>query len=145
MAKFLKFEFDGIGKYTEQLAELGDRTTGIIKAGIYDGADIAVGAVKEAVREAVSYDATGSLENSVKIAKMEEQNGYIYAQIIFAGYDDKGSPQAVKARVLERGRSDQPNRVPTHFCSKAIRKAKTRIENAMDETINDRIEKIMKS
>ena len=144
MAKFLKFEFDGIDEYTESLKTLEENATGIIKCGIYDGAGIALEAVREAIREVTSYEATGSLAESVNLQKHKEEDGYIYTKIIFPGYDENEVPQAIKARVLENGRSDQDRRVPTHFCSKAVRKAKTKIEGAMDTEINKRIYELMR-
>lgn len=147
MAKFLNFKlerFDKLDAYMHSMEKIEGHLTGIIKCGVYDGAAIATQAVKDAIRDVTSYEATGSLEKSVMLAKMEEDMGYIFTKIVYNGYDENGVPQVLKARVLENGRSDQEHRVPTHFCSKAIRKYKKKIEDAMDDTINERCERILR-
>lgn len=141
--KFLSFEYDGIDAYVKKIENLGISSEGIVKAGIYDGAAIAVEAVKESLRGVVSSNATGSLEGSVGLSAMKEVNGYIYTKIGFDGYDEKGVPQVIKARVLENGTSDKSHK-PTRFVSKAIKKAKDSVTTQIEITINDRIEKIMK-
>ncbi len=141
--KFLSFEYGGMEEYMSKLRTLENGAPALIKAGIYDGAAIAVEAVKESLRSVVSYEATGSLENSFGLSKMREENGYIYTKIGFEGYDAKGVPQVLKARVLENGTSDKTHK-PTRFVSKAMKKAKGAIETQIDITVNDRINKIMK-
>lgn len=141
--KFLSFEFEGIDNYVKQIEELGRSSSGIIKAGVYDGAAVAVEAVKESLRSVVSAEATGDLEESVGLSSMREENGYIFTKIGFDGYDRKGVPNVIKARVLENGTSSKEHKA-THFVSKAIKKSKGAVETQIEVTINDRINKIMK-
>lgn len=139
----LSIEFDGVDAYIQQIKKMEASTEGIVKAGIYDGAAIAVDAIKESIRQTVSPEATGDLENSVGLSKMSNRDGYIFTKIGYDGYDRKGVPNVVKARVLENGTSDKSHKA-TRFTSKALKKCKGAVETQIEVTINDRIKKIMK-
>lgn len=139
----MTIEFDGIEKYLSKIGAIETARTGVIKAAVYDGAAVAVEAIKQSIRENTSADATGDLENSLGLSKMEEQDGYIYTKVGYEGYDRNGHPNVLKARVLENGTSDGSHK-PTRFTSKAIKKCRRAVETQMEVTANDRIQKIMK-
>ena len=133
-------KFDGLSKYNEQLEGLARSISGICKCAIYPAA----GLVCDAIKNATPAD-TGDLADSIVITKMQEDNGYIYAKITFAGYDRKGSPNIVKARVLESGRSDQPGRKKVPFVRKAVNASKKAalgiIETELDRQIYELMQK----
>ena len=128
-----KIEFAGIEEYAKKLAALGQDAEGVCKYAIYDAAGIVADAVKSAcpVR-------TGDLRDSVGIKRMQNKNGFIYAQIEFAGYDRKGAANAIKASVLEYGTS---TRQKHPFIRQAVNRVKSAaqfsIEKALDEKINE--------
>lgn len=94
-------EFKGITEYQKQLDELGKKgADAAIRYAIYRPA----GMVLEEIKKNTPVD-TGDLRDSVTLSRMKEKDGFIYTQIMFVGYDRKGAPNVVKARVLESGRS----------------------------------------
>lgn len=135
-----KIEFKGIDKYQRILADLGKASEGIIKASVYEGAAVVV----EAVKSAVPVD-TGDLKNSIGLSTMRNENGYINTKLGFDGYDSKGVPNSIKARVIESGRSDTANYPKRPFVRPAIRASKSRAEGIMETELDKRIYEFMKS
>ena len=133
--------FSGIDKYLYQLEQLGQRSRGICKMAVYDGAAIVADQVRENLERVLSPDATGQLEASMGISKMRDDNGYINVVIGFDGYDDKGVANQLKANVLESGSSKQQKRP---FMRPAVNTSRKRAEAAMAETLDREIEKLMK-
>lgn len=131
-----KIEFKGIDKYISSLKQLQNHGEGIIKQAVYDGAAI----IADAVKAAVPAD-TGDLRDSMFTAVMQNENGYIYTKIGFAGYDSSGTPNQLKARVLEYGTTHVAKR---SFIRKAVNANKERAIAKMDATLNDRISKLTK-
>lgn len=137
-----KFKFTGIGLYVDQLEKLGSGAVGVMKKGTYDGAAIIADEVRKGLRAAIRHpdESSGDLERSMFLAHMVDENGYIYTEIGFAGYDSKGVPNILKARAMESGTSRQPK---TPFIRKAFNSAKERCMAAMQKTVDDEIKKIM--
>ena len=135
-----KIEFKGIDKYQRILADLGKASEGIIKASVYEGAAVVV----EAVKSAVPVD-TGDLRDSVGLSSMRNDNGYINTKLGFDGYDSKGVPNAIKARVLESGRSDVANYPKHPFVRQATRVVQARAVGVMETELDRRISDYMKS
>ena len=133
--------FSGIDKYLSQLEQLGQRSRGICKMAVYDGAAIVADQVRENLERVLSPDATGQLEASMGISKMRDDNGYINVVIGFDGYDDKGVANQLKANVLESGSSKQQKRP---FMRPAVNTSRKRAEAAMAETLDREIRKLMK-
>ena len=133
--------FSGIDKYLAQLEQLGQRSRGICKMAVYDGAAIVADQVRENLERVLSPDATGQLEASMGISKMRDDNGYINVVIGFDGYDDKGVANQLKANVLESGSSKQQKRP---FMRPAVNTSRKRAEAKMAETLDREIEKLMK-
>lgn len=133
--------FSGIDKYLAQLQQLGQRSRGICKMAVYDGAAIVADQVRENLERVLSPDATGQLEASMGISKMRDDNGYINVVIGFDGYDDKGVANQLKANVLESGSSKQQKRP---FMRPAVNTSRKRAEAAMAETLDREIKKLMK-
>lgn len=131
-----KIEFKGIEKYVRELEKLQNHGQGIIKQAVFDGAAI----IADAVKAAVPAD-TGDLRDSMYTAVMRNEDGYIYTQIGFAGYDRSGTPNQLKARVLEYGTTHVAKR---SFIRRAVNANKERAIAKMDATLNDRISKLTK-
>lgn len=134
-----QIEFKGIDKYSQALAELGKAAEGIIKASVYEGAAVVI----EAVKAARPVD-TGDLRDSIGLSAMQNKNGYIHTKLGFSGLDRKGVPNALKARVIESGRSDI-NFPKRPFVRPAVKAVKTRAEGVMETELDKRINDYMKS
>lgn len=134
-----KFKFEGLDDYIQKINRLADpkRAEGLIKAAVYPGA----GVIADAVRERLStHSRTGDLADSMFLSVMENENGYVYTQLGFAGYDGNGVPNAVKAAVLESGSSRQKK---TPFIRPAVKSAKDKAEAAMAAELESRIKQLM--
>jgi len=95
-------EFEGIDEYIKKLQALGDDIEGSCKRAIYPAA----GLVIEAIKANTPTDGTaGGLRDSMALRTFKSEDGYIHTEVAFEGVDEKGHPNAVKARVLESGSS----------------------------------------
>lgn len=139
-----KIEFKGIDNYRAILKELSFKAEDILKASVYEGAAVVVEAVKSAVPVSQSVSA-GDLRDSVGLSSMRNDNGYINTKLGFDGYDSKGVPNAVKARVLESGRSDVANYPKHPFVRQATRAVQARAVGVMETELDRRIDDYMKS
>lgn len=132
-------EFPGIKAYQKQLEQLGSmrEVEKMLKYAIYPAA----GEVLDAIRSETPVD-TGDLRDSETLTKYRTEDGYVYTQVSFAGYDRKGTPNVVKARVLESGSSNQKKRP---FIRKAVRrverKAEQLMQTALDKYLYDKFRK----
>lgn len=127
-----RITFTGIDKYADKLAELGARAEGCCKYALYEGAAIVADTVKARVPEN-----TGDLRDSMALTEMRNDAGFIYTKIVFDGYDRKGVPNSIKARVLERGNSHVSARPFVRPAVNSVRKAAVAaMGKALDEKIN---------
>ena len=133
-----KIDFSGIDEYSKQIAKLGSASEGVCKYAIYDAAGMVLEAIKQNTPE--SEDG-GDLRNSISLAPMRNDNGYVNTKIEWAGYDRNGTPNALKAAVLESGRS---NRSKVPFIRPAVNSVKKSAEFAIDKALNEKINHIMK-
>lgn len=134
-----KFQFRGIEEYTESLERIGGQNaTKVLKYAVYPGASVIADAIRAAAER---YKDTGELLSSISIAKMRNDNGYVNTKITFAGYDQKGVPNALKAAALESGTSR--GQKATHFISKATKGATDRAINEMSKALDEKLEQIM--
>lgn len=130
-----KIEFDGIEDYAKQLQALGANVEGCIKYAVYDAA----GMVIEAIKANTPVD-SGDLRKSAKLTTFKNKDGFIYTQVEFLGYDERGMPNPVKARVLESGSS---TRKKHPFIRPAVNKTKAAAEKMIENNLNKKIEEIM--
>lgn len=137
-----RFKCTGIGLYVDQLQKLGKSTVSVMKMGTYDGAAVVADEVRSRLRSAIRHpdDSTGDLEDSMYLATMVDENGYIYTEVGFAGYDRNHVPNILKARAMESGTSKQRK---TPFIRPAFNAAKEKCMAAMQKTVDDEIKKIM--
>lgn len=130
-----KIEFGGIEKYTKQLAALGAEAEGVCKYAIYDAAGIVI----DAIKASAPVD-TGALRDSVKLSHMSNDAGYIYTRVSFEGTDRRGTANALKARTLERGRSNMRARP---FVRPAVNRVRARAEASIAAALDKKIAEIM--
>ena len=95
-----KIEMEGLDEYMKKLTDLGASVEGSIKRAVYPAA----GMVIEAIKANTPVD-TGGLRDSAALRTFRNDAGYVYTQVTFDGYDERGNPNPVKARVLESGSS----------------------------------------
>jgi len=134
------FKMEGIDRYIKQLEAIGPKAAeGMLKYAVYPGAGVLADAIREG---AAAHHRTGDLESAINISTMRNDNGFVNTQITFEGYDRKGVPNAIKARVLESGTSDETH-TATHFISKATRRVKNQAIAAMSEALDEKMNQLM--
>ncbi len=133
------FKYSGLDDYIKSLERIGPKgSVGVLKYAVFEGAKIAADALREEIE--MNHSASGDLARSLTLTKMRNESGYINTSISFAGYDHKGVPNALKAAVLESGRSDRKG---THFISKTLKSVRPAVEEAMSNALDKKIEEIM--
>ena len=95
-----KIEMEGLDEYIKKLSDLGASVEGSIKRAVYPAAGMVIEAIK-----ANTPVNTGGLRDSAALRTFRNDAGYVYTQVTFDGYDERGNPNPVKARVLESGSS----------------------------------------
>ena len=131
-----KFEAQGLDEYISKLKALGANIEGSCKRAVYPAA----GMVIEAIKANTPTD-TGGLRDSMALKTFVNENGYVYTQIAFDGYDERGHPNPVKARVLESGSS---TRQKHPFIRPALNQVKARAEAMIAAEFNKICEEKMK-
>ena len=135
--KLAKIEFKGIDEYADKLARLGEKSAGVCKYAVYEAAGI----VADAIKYNTPVD-TGDLRESLILTPFKDEDGFIYTQVEFAGYDRKGVPNQLKANVLEHGRSS--GKIGKHpFIRPAVNRVKQAAEFSIDNKLNEKINEIM--
>ena len=154
-----KIEFVGIDEYLEKLNKVGDKTTGLCKRALYDGAAVLADAVRSEVQalpvtdrntepqQVLSYERDGLLAG-LGIAKMKDDGGVVSTRVDFDGYNrlksktyPNGHPNSMIARAINSGTS---KRKKNPFMSRAVAKAKAKAESAMSARMDADINEIMK-
>ena len=131
-----KIEFQGLEEYRARLLDLGYSIEGICKYATYDAA----GMVADAVKANTPAD-TGDLRDSIKLYHFRNSDGYIHTGLYFKGYDSKGVPNALKARTIEKGRSNMPARP---FIRPAVNRVKQQAEALIALRLDEKMKSIMK-
>lgn len=142
-----KFKFEGMDEYITTLGRIGRKQSEkIIKYAVYPGAALVADAIRDALN---SHRESGELANSITLATMRNDDGYVNTKIMFAGYDSakvskqfpKGVPNAVKAASLESGNSRGEK--GTHLISKATKSVTERAIAEMSKALDEKIDQIM--
>lgn len=157
-----KFEFQGLDEYLKVLADLGDKSEGLIKRAVYDGAAEVAKSVEAEILalpendgfqvrlpiRGVSKEQKKGLLEGMGFAKMENENGFINTKLGFDGYNEvktkqfpKGQPNAMIARSINSGSS---TRQKDPFMNRAVKAAKAKAENAMASRLDEDIATIIK-
>lgn len=154
-----KIEFVGIDEYLEKLNKVGDKTTGLCKRALYDGAAVLADAVRSEVQalpvtdrntepqHVFSYERDGLL-SGLGIAKMKDDGGVVSTRVDFDGYNrlksktyPNGHPNSMIARAINSGTSKRPK---NPFMNRATRTARAKAEAAMAARMDADINEIMK-
>lgn len=137
-----RLRFQGLAEYERQLSQLQRGTDEIAGKAIYAGAEIVADAIKQNIQGLPSKTGTtrqGLLEG-FGVAPLQDDSGYLNVKIGFDGYNAKGVPNALMARLFESGTS----KVPKHpFVRPAINSSRKRAEAKMAEVLDKEIKKIM--
>jgi len=131
-----KIEFEGLGEYRARLTDLGVNIEGICKYAVYDAAGLVIDAIK-----ANTPVDSGDLRECVALYNFKNQDGFIHTGVYFPGYDRKGVPNPIKARVLESGNSTHLKRP---FIRPAVNRVKKAAEFSIEKALNDKIKEYMK-
>ena len=116
------FKADGLDEYMSKLKAMGASVEGSIKRAVYPAA----GMVIEAIKANTPTDgAANGLRDSAALRTFKNENGYVYTEVTFDGYDERGHPNPVKARVLESGSS---TRQKHPFIRPAVNRVKAQAE-----------------
>lgn len=139
-----RMTFKAGDEYAVKLSKLAAGSDAIAKKAIYQGAKIVADRTRLELRRVISQTknskSTGDLEASLGITPIQrDENGW-NAKIGFDGYDRKGVPNALKARVLESGSSRQPKRP---FVRPAVNATKQKAIEVMNQTVDEEIRKTM--
>lgn len=141
-----KFKMEGLDEYVSALVMLGRVTTGMIKRAVFDGAAIVADEVRagiNALPEGKGEDAgttKNGLKNGLGLSHMRNDKGYINTALGFSGYNARGVPNVLMARIMESGTS-KTSKHP--FIRPALSRSKARAEAAMAASIDKDISKIM--
>lgn len=154
-----RIEFIGIDEYFDRLKRLGDKTTGVCKRALYDGAAVLADAVRAEVKalpttdrngdpqQILEYEKQGLLEG-MGIAKMRDDDGKISTRVDFDGYNKlsskaypKGHPNSMIARAINSGTSKRPK---NPFMTRAVKKAREKAQQAMAARMDADINNIMR-
>lgn len=115
-----KIQMEGLDDYMKRLKDLGASVEGSIKRAVYPAA----GMVIEAIKANTPVD-TGGLRDSAALRTFKDENGFVFTEVTFDGYDERGHPNPVKARVLESGSS---TRQKHPFIRPAVNRVKAQAE-----------------
>lgn len=144
-------------EYALKLSKLEAEADNIAKRAIYEAANILITKIRENIvinlrdlryvgkKGNVLFknkynETTGDLEKSLGIAKIQrDESGNWNTKIGFDGYDSKGVPNQLKARVMESGSSKIRKRP---FVRPAVNATKDRAVAKMGQVIDEEIAKI---
>lgn len=136
MIRVASIKFEGLDEYVAKLQTLGVSVEGMIKRAVYPAA----GMVIEAIKANTPVD-TGALRDSAALTTYRNEGGFIYTEVVFDGTDERGHPNAIKARVLESGSS---KRRKHPFIRPAVNGVKAEAERMiaaeMEKIINEKME-----
>lgn len=127
--------------YQQKLASISKKLDGILKYSCYDAAGMVVEAIK-----ANCPAESGDLRESYITTPYQYDRGEVYTKITCAGYDERGVPNLIKARVLESGRSIPSGGVTGKhpFVRKAVQSVKAQAQASIEKNLTQALEKAMK-
>ena len=163
-----KIDFKGIEEYSKKLEVLFKDTEKVVREAVHQGAAIVADEIKAGIEglpveegenglppvgtqerklKGVSRRQKGDLINSFGLAPIENENGYVHTKAGVDGYGSiptkkypKGVPNAMLMRSIESGTTF---REKNPIFRTATNRARKRCEKKMDETVDDKIKKIM--
>ena len=137
-----KFQLKGLQEYVDKLAvlESPSAVAKILKYAIWPGAGIVADSIKAATP--VGKIDGGDLRDSMILSSFRDKDGYIYTRVLWEGYDHNGTPNALKANVLEAGRSDGKGK--HQFIHAAVKRVQKQAEAEIKKALLEKIDQIMK-
>lgn len=136
-----KMTIKGMEEYIKKLEAISQgKSEEIIGEAVRDGADIVADKVRANLNRVLSGTSTGALQGSLGITPVDNRDGFINAKVGFDGRDSKGTPNALKASVLEYGSRRQP---PRPYMKPAQTATRSTVKAKMKETIERKIESYM--
>lgn len=127
--------------YMQRLSRLSAGSGEIAKKAIYEAAGIVTDAIRENLGSVLSGTSSGDLSDSLGITPiLQDEKGDWNAKIGFDGYDSKGIPNQLKARVLESGSSHVQKRP---FVRPAVQRTRNQATKMMNRIIEEEIQKKM--
>lgn len=128
----------------KMLSDLGELTESVAFEAVQDAAGIVADEVRGNLERnlAGSIHSTGDLESSLGITPVDvDKNGKINARVGFHGYDSKGVPNQLKARVMESGSSKQQAKP---FFRPAVDSVRKQVRDEMEKIIHQGVRKVTK-
>lgn len=146
MAKF-KLDFEGLDEYLTKLQTLEDPSWATKRA-VYEGASVMGKQILQAVYD-LKVGKGGNVNEVQKqgliegfgYTKMKNRDGAWITRIGFDGYNADGQPNPMIANIVNSGTSKYPK---TRFVDKAVKQATNACHQAMAESFEKDIEKLMK-
>lgn len=129
---------DELGAKLSTLSQI--KANQIMEDAVKDGADIVADKVRSNLNSVLSGTSSGDLAGSLGITPVDNRDGYINAKVGFDGRDANGTPNALKAGVLEYGSKHQPARP---FIKPAATATRAKVKAKMSETVEREIESFM--
>jgi HK97 gp10 family phage protein len=137
-----RMAFKAGDEYALKLSRLDSGSEKIAKKAIYESAEILADGIRAAADKKLSDEATGQMMESYGISEIDmDKHGYWNTKIGFDGYDDKGVPNQLKARVFESGSSKQKKRP---FIRPTVNRLKGQAQKRMEQVVDEEIKKVMK-
>ena len=132
-------------QYQKRLARCGQAVLGICKFASYDSAGMVISEIKKNCPVGDDKRNSTHLRDAFILSDYKNVNGFIRTKVVCEGYDDKGSPQALKARSLESGTS-APNGLTNKYAfirrsveaveGKAIQSMEKNLNTILDRMVN---------
>lgn len=136
-------QIKGLQEYAAKLARLGAAAETVAEKAINPAADIVADQVRSNLQGVLGPYRTGDLEASMGITPIgKDRNGNPNKKVGFHGYDRKGVPNQLKARVLESG-SRYRGITGRPFVRTAVQATKKAAIAKMGQVIDDEFKKIM--
>lgn len=139
----VRITFKAGDDYTVRLLKLANTSDEMMKKAVYAGTAVVADKIRANLEAnlAGSSQSTGALSASLGITPIsQDKDGFWNAKIGFDGYDEKGVPNQLKARVMESGSSKVKKRP---FVRPAVNAARQASVEAMKQSIEKDIEETM--
>lgn len=140
MVNLARMTFMAGDEFALALSRLATQSDEIAKKAIYEGAKVVADKIKSNLEGVLSGNESGDMLASFGVTPIgRDADGNWNAKIGFDGYDSKGVPNQLKARVLESGSSRQQKKP---FVRPAVNATKGAAVEKMGQVINEEIQRL---
>lgn len=139
-----RMTIQGLDEFALQLEAFGNNTVEISKKVVMAGAQPVADEIRKNLTKNLqgSEYSKGDLLDGLGITPPNvDGEGNTNTKVGFGGYDSKGVANAIKARAMESGTSNQDKKP---FVRPAVNKSKAKAIQAMQDKLNEETMKIMK-